>query len=453
MSIDALSKVYHYWDHERGIISPTVGGEAVFTRSGSAWCPMIENIFRTLPVNTPRETPEGLLIEKGQTNLVDAPLDPDSNDLDWVANSGLSRLAAVSLFDGETASRYLNNDTSSTWQAVYQSFLSAHANTKHVCAWLVEQHVSDTVRFGFENLSLSTWYAYADFTFSTESYSGLTGTSSDLEAGVYKVRAVGPNGGKVMLCWVAASASSGSHNARLYAYGTQGTAPGTTLSEGIILHGVSFVEDSHLTSIIDGTRAVEDFYWPTPPVDFLADGTHTGYCLYLRYQVVKHNSVSNQMLVFIGETFGERMHMQIRSDGDYRYRIITSGSSSMLGDITLSPLPVSGDVVELVIYYDNADSNPVIRFTGRVVGGTPVGTSSGTGSVTTSLEDWGSAGQFYLGREADGSERGAAYYRQVKLVAANAIASAVDGTDDDGLIDEMGRLYVSPDASRVVPYV
>ncbi|MFQ5410628.1 MAG: hypothetical protein ACE5FI_19630 [Anaerolineales bacterium] len=208
-----LSDVLLHWNHEHGLLTPTVGGQPTFTRAGNAFAKVPEPFNVELLTDTPRFEPNGLRLELSQQNELTSPFNlQDSGNWSNVV-SRLTLSNAISMFDGHTATKATNAGNSNarleqTFGTLTASDESAAVLIENVDATITEFWIYDGTAPGPVMKVRYTW-ATGAVTEVNNSQGTPTGYGAIDDADV------GPNGGKVVLLWGIGTPDNSGNSRRL----------------------------------------------------------------------------------------------------------------------------------------------------------------------------------------------------------------------------------------------
>jgi hypothetical protein len=200
-----------------------------FTRAGAtAWTRRADGKFYAAPENSPRWgewaynvttgllEPAGLLIEGARTNLCLQSHRVDGNS-PWSKSGSptFDSTGLVALLDGKTPYKF-TNDNGGTGRALYQTPTTYGSNTFCACG-LFENIDALTSAVYLGNQAGSTT-ASCVYTWGTNTAVTAAGSAGALVGGGAVKLGIGPNGGQVVLVWIAATATTGSDSVRAYFY-------------------------------------------------------------------------------------------------------------------------------------------------------------------------------------------------------------------------------------------
>ncbi len=423
-----------YWDHIYGNLAPVVGGQPVFARAGNAFVETAEAFNAITGQTTPRFEPDGLRLELAQTNLVIDPFNVNGSSASWSKSASLTKTAVTSIFEGETAYKYINASGSS--QSLRQAFgtLTGSPEASFV---VVENFGANTVtQLGiFDGGGSAGFVAIIRITWSTGAVTvDSSPQGSSVTAGRKKIADIGPNGGPVYLIWFIATPNDSGSARTCFIY------PGSTstTTTGCIIHAAQHVEAGLFTSPVEGTRPIEIFYWNNPPLP-------QGMIVYCKFLIGSAGSGGLASPRVWGIDDGDPRVMVFWSTAaSITYHFDNNIDAAKQAGISISPSP--GDLIELVnILFSDGAGRMISRKNGAAVQ-----TDTFTAPASGLPSAWASD-RFTLNNVHGGTSPGANQFQQMKAVTVGSVDSATDGTGtgDEDLMAEMAALVLTPDGEFV----
>lgn len=430
-----VSDFLHYWEYtDHGLLTPAVGGQPVFSRAGVAWARMREAQEISLGLNTPRFEPDGLRLELSVSSTIASGSVLDFSG--WSIGVGATVASAVSIYDGQTASKV--TATTGTTDNIYKIATGTMTSgTPEKIVYIVEEGNATTCFLGAYNNTDAGWVYLTQWSWSTLSFMDSTWTYTSSHASyARKLFDIGPNGGRVYELTVTYTPNvSGKVRAiKFVPDNTSGTK--YTYAHAIM----PAVQGAIATSVYDGTSPTETFYWDRVPAPqamvfyhrwvtlMKNDGGITA-CLPL---AIDSNGTTPRLVQYLGSTGNINIYFH-------------NGTASAQGGPSLAPTP--GDLIESFIVLNGDGST---RISARKNSGASAGTSltAPSGGLPSA---WASDA-ITLNSRKDGVYKIAALHQALKIVKPTNLTSAIDGTDDDNLLDELRdtRLLIKKDGTLAV---
>lgn len=424
-----LSDVLWYWDHRRGEV-PTIGGTPVFSRAGSAYERGPNGIHIPRGVDTPRIEPEGMLLELSHTNLLGAPFELDGTS-PWTMQGSYTVSAVGSIYSDRSAYKWPNpGDTTS--RGTYQT-IGTLTGSPETLSVDVENVDADETSIGIYDITAANWVARLKFDWATRVASvdaSAVGTATSAHA--VKLADVGPSGGPVYRLIVTCTPNNSGNTRRIYIH-PSGVPINTKTA---ILHAAQHVEAGLATSMVEGTRSADSFYWenPPPPQEFVT---------YFKYRALMKGAggISAPRVWTLGDSVSSSVGIFIDSSG--QVRIGHWGSTSSVG-ASVAVVPNVGDTIEIcTIFYSDDTGRMIVSHNGAAVVSVGVGAPSGGIGAAWDVN------KLALNARAEQASKGASKHEFFKIVKRASLTAATDGTADQAVMDEMRGMYVSPDGLRV----
>lgn len=422
-----LSDVLWYWDHRRGEV-PTIGGTPVFSRAGSAYERGPNGIYVPRGVNTPRIEPEGMQLELSQANLLGNPFKLDGTS-PWTMQGSYTVSAVGSIYSDRSAYKWPNpGDTTS--RVTYQS-IGTLTGSPETLSVDVENVNADKTSIGIYDTTALNWVVRLSFDWPTRTATVVdsgAGTATFVRA--IKLMDVGPSGGPVYRLVAGGTPANPGNTRRVYIY-PSGTAINTQTA---ILHAAQHVEAGFSTTMVEGTRSADSFYWenPPPPQAFV------WYASWRHYSGVTGSSArvaemggGNDRLLLWNNSSDAVLNSQLRTAGN----AISIGSGVLMdvGSHMEAVIVLRADGTHRLI----VSKDGVLSFGGE--GAAP------TGGLPAAWE----LQRFSLNQEGYTGTKAATKHATHKIVKLASLTAATDGTADQAVMDEMRGLYVSPDGLRI----
>lgn len=429
MAITSLSDILWYWDAIAGV-QPIVGGDPTFSRASSGLVmPDRAHRVRSLAADYPRfpwvtvggERLPAMLLEKASTNKL-----TDSNDFsasgNWFISPGLTMSAVESVFGGQSAYR-ADNDGVLGARSINQTIGTLTGSDESMSVvW--EDIDADEMRFGIRDVTAASWVILARYIPSTESLSVTFGAGTlhgPIDLG----------GGRV---WLGATGSGTASNTRaphIYPTGT------TKAVRSAIVHFAQHEEAAVPTSPIITTtaaaaRAAESMQWAGAP-------RPQAMVIYSDLVMVAVPLAGDGNRIWhIGESDDSAPRLLLRHNGANVINVfLENGTNSANTSITLSPAPAVNDRIQVVAVVNADGSGRLISsLNGAAVQAAAL--SAPTGGLPTSWSD----NVLWL-NSVGASSVNAHKYRQLKIVKPTNLDAALDGTEDQALMDEMAALTVN----------
>lgn len=424
-----LSSFLFYWSAENNKRA-VVGGDPLYTRDSVRWYldPNTEK-YRRVPAHYSPVSEErsfsGYDVPVLHLERAGIAENEDTTRFDtgsaWARSGGGfgSDSPVGSVFEGEHGQLFRDPGGSSA--SVYQTIgtVSGSQETFSVIFEVLRRPPDDRVTVAIRDQDVASFYARLRVDLASETASVIAGAGGSI---LRKWNRKGPNGGDVYRVAVRGAGTAG-NTRRLYIYPAGASSDGT--GARIVLHHAQLEEQAWASSPIvseaaGATRATTDlFYVGGAPV------TDSKLVLYGRAwkDFDGDGPGSNPALLTIGDPTGVRLVVYWATNVGFQ---LVNSSTNVTK--TLSPVGDAGDEVE---FYWALEPDWSGRVGLRVEGGTPAGADHDP----IAPEGWGE-NRIYMNRRQT-TEKGAARFESLKAFLAADLESALDGTEDTDLFDEL----------------
>ena len=443
MTITA-NDVMWYWSAQKGLLLPTVGSVPTFARAGNAFRRGVDGRHIILPTDTPRFEPEGLLLERAQTNELTGPFDINTTATPWSGNTLFTVTEAPSIYEGETAWRHANLGAASS--RARGQVIGVWTNETESLSIDVENVDSVSTAIGMRDTDNSVWIGLGVFTWATGSIVDHgTSVGTDLAFEARRLSVAGPSGGEVYRLTVKAKiAAIDAGNARrdyLYLTGVG------TNTDTAIIHAVNHVESGHIGSPADASRVTETMYWSPPP---------KAQAMVAYYRTLLDSSISEisaESAVRFWSIYDDAylhpgIYVGIDTASSGRYFVQHEAAAGDSSFTSANGFAFAGnDLCECVMVLF---ANGSVRIMGRTNGGAITASTLGLTPTAATINDWS---EDKLAINSHGSTtypvKGHQHVQQLTMVKLAALDSPTNGDDDDSLMKEIAGFYMAPGGQSI----